>query len=45
MNADIVARLEESFEGKIKNLGYVPNEELMKELEKILDGFSVVVNK
>lgn len=30
MNADIVARLEESFEGKIKNLGYVPNEELIK---------------
>jgi len=45
MNVDILARLEESFERKIKDLGYVPTEELMKELVKILDGFSVVVNK
>ncbi|KAA8735548.1 Arc family DNA-binding protein [Acinetobacter qingfengensis] len=44
MNADIVARLEESFEQKFKNLENTPTEELMKELAKRLDGFSVVVN-
>lgn len=43
MNADIVARLEESFEQKFKNLENAPTEELMKELAKRLDGFSVIV--
>lgn len=45
MNADIVARLEESFEQKIQNLKNAPTEELMKELAKRLDGFSVVSKK
>lgn len=45
MNADIVARLEESFEQKIQNLENAPTEELMKELAKRLDGFSVVSKK
>lgn len=44
MNADIVARLEQSFEQKLKNLENASTEELMKELAKRLDGFSVVVN-
>ena len=42
MNSDIVARLEESFETKFGSLDSVPTEELMKELAKRLDGFSVV---
>ncbi|MHA3081880.1 Arc family DNA-binding protein [Acinetobacter sp. ANC 5383] len=43
MNADIVARLEESFEQKsFESLESVPTEDLMKELAKRLDGFSVV---
>ncbi|ENU80119.1 hypothetical protein F975_01872 [Acinetobacter sp. ANC 3789] len=43
MNADIVARLEESFEQKsFESLENVPTEDLMKELAKRLDGFSVV---
>ena len=42
MNADIVARLEESFEQKFKNLENAPTEELMKELAKRLDSFSLV---
>lgn len=45
MNADIVARLEESFEQKFMELEGVRTEELMKELAKRLDGFSVVANK
>ena len=46
MNADIVARLEESFEQKgFESLESVPTEDLMKELAKRLDGFSVVANK
>ncbi|WP_286859621.1 MULTISPECIES: Arc family DNA-binding protein [Acinetobacter] len=45
MNADIVARLEESFEQKFGDVESVPTEELMKELAKRLDGFSVVANK
>lgn len=45
MNADIVARLEESFEQKFRELEGVRTEELMKELAKRLDGFSVVANK
>ena len=45
MNSDIVARLEDSFEQKLGDLESVPTEELMKELAKRLDGFSVVVNK
>lgn len=44
MNADIVARLEESFEQKFRGLESVPTEELMKELAKRLDGFSVMAN-
>lgn len=42
MNSDIVARLEESFEQNFGDLGSVPTEELMKELAKRLDGFSVI---
>lgn len=34
MNADIVARLEESFEQKFGDLGSVPTEELISELTK-----------
>ncbi|WP_436916880.1 Arc family DNA-binding protein [Acinetobacter schindleri] len=45
MNADIVSRLEGSFEHKFGDLENTPTEELMKELAKRLDGFSVVVNK
>lgn len=45
MNADIVARLEESFKQKFKNLENAPTEELMKELAKRLDGFSVIVKE
>ncbi|TCB76799.1 Arc family DNA-binding protein [Acinetobacter sp. ANC 4177] len=41
MNADIVARLEGSFEHKFGELESVPTEELMKELAKRLDGFSI----
>ena len=44
MNADIVARLEESFEQKFGDLESISTEELMKELAKRLDGFSVVAN-
>lgn len=43
MNADIVARLEESFEQKgFESLESVPTEDLMKELAKRLDGFSII---
>ena len=43
MNADIVARLEESFEQKgFESLESVPTEDLMKELAKRLDGFSTI---
>lgn len=45
MNADIVARLDDSFEQKFGDLKNVPTEELMKELAKRLDGFSVIANK
>ncbi|MCL6237095.1 Arc family DNA-binding protein [Acinetobacter sp. ANC 5033] len=45
MNADIVARLEESFGQKFGDLESVPTEELMKELAKRLDGFSIVAVK
>lgn len=45
MNADIVARLEQSFRNEVGDLESVPTEELMKELAKRLDGFSVVANK
>ncbi|MFW1838025.1 Arc family DNA-binding protein [Acinetobacter gyllenbergii] len=44
MNADIVARLEESFELKVVALNSAPTEELMKELAKRLDGFSLIPN-
>lgn len=43
MNSDIVARLEESFEQKsFESLESVPTEDLMKELAKRLDGFSII---
>lgn len=45
MNADIVARLKDSFEQKFGVLESVSTEGLMKELAKRLDGFSVVANK
>ena len=45
MNADIVARLEESFEQKFRDLDSVTTDDLMKALAKRLDGFSVVANK
>lgn len=45
MNADIVARLEESFEQKFGELEGVRTEELMKELAKRLDGFSVMAKQ
>ena len=43
INAEVVQRLEQSFEHKgFERLESVPTEELMKELAKRLDGFSVV---
>ena len=45
INAEAVFRLEQSFKNKVGNLKSVPTEELMKELAKRLDGFSVVVDK
>lgn len=45
ITAEAVFRLEQSFENKIGDLKSVPTEELMKELAKRLDGFSVVANK
>lgn len=45
MNADIVARLENSFEQKFGDLENIPTEELIKALAKRLDGFSVIANK
>lgn len=45
INAEAVFRLEQSFRNEIGDLKSVPTEELMKELAKRLDGFSVVFNK
>lgn len=45
ITAEAVFRLEQSFEQNFGDLGSVPTEELMKELAKRLDGFSVVSNK
>ena len=45
MSAVIVARLEESSGQKFGDLESVPTEELMKELAKRLDGFSIVAVK
>ncbi|MEJ5034419.1 Arc family DNA-binding protein [Acinetobacter sp. MYb177] len=45
ITAEAVFRLEQSFEQNFGDLGSVPTEELMKELAKRLDGFSVVANK
>lgn len=42
MNSDIVARLDESFEQKIVSLESIPTEDLMNELAKRLDGFSLI---
>lgn len=44
ITAEAVFRLEQSFEKKFEGLGGIPTEELMKELAKRLDGFSVVAN-
>lgn len=46
INAEVVQRLEQSFEHKaFENLESVPTEDLMKELAKRLDGFSLISNK
>jgi hypothetical protein len=45
INAEVVQRLEQSFENKIGDLESVPTEELMKELAKRLDGFNIVAVK
>jgi hypothetical protein len=45
INAEAVYRLGQSFEQKLVSLESIPTEDLMKELAKRLDGFSVVVNK
>jgi hypothetical protein len=45
INAEAVFRLEQSFRNEVGDLESVPTEELMKELAKRLDGFSVVANK
>lgn len=42
INAEAVFRLEQSFRNEVGDLESVPTEELMKELAKRLDGFSVV---
>ena len=42
INAEAVFRLEKSFKNEVEDLESVPTEELMKELAKRLDGFSVV---
>lgn len=45
INAEVVQRLEQSFEHKgFESLESVPTEDLMKELAKRLDGFSVIMN-
>lgn len=44
ITAEAVFRLEQSFEQKFDSLESVPTEELMKELAKRLNGFSVVAN-
>jgi len=45
INAEAVFRLEQSFKNEVEDLESAPTEELMKELAKRLDGFSVVANK
>lgn len=45
ITAEAVFRLEQSFEQNFGDLGSVPTEELMKELAKRLDGFSLVLKK
>lgn len=45
INAEVVQRLEQSFEQKFGDLESVPTEELMKALAKRLDGFSIVAVK
>jgi len=45
ITAEAVFRLEQSFKSGIGDLESVPTEELMNELAKRLDGFSVMVNK
>jgi len=42
INAEAVYRLGQSFEEKFRDLESAPTEELMKELAKRLDGFSVI---
>lgn len=42
ITAEAVFRLEQSFEQNFGDLGAVPTEELMKELAKRLDGFSLI---
>ena len=45
INAEAVFRLEQSFRNDVGDLESTPTEELMKELAKRLDGFSVIANK
>ncbi|MGU3290211.1 Arc family DNA-binding protein [Acinetobacter radioresistens] len=45
INAEAVFRLEQSFRNEMGGLESIPTEELMKELAKRLDGFSVVTSK
>lgn len=45
ITAEAVFRLEQSFEQKFGDLESIATEDLMKELAKRLDGFSVVINK
>lgn len=45
ITAEAVFRLEQSFERNLGGLENIPTENLMKELAKRLDGFSVVANK
>lgn len=45
ITAEAVFRLEQSFEQKFGDLESIATEDLMKELAKRLDGFSVVANK
>ena len=44
ITAEAVFRLEQSFEQKFGDLESIATEDLMKELAKRLDGFSVVAN-
>lgn len=44
INAEAVFRLEQSFKNEIRDLKSVPTEDLMKELAKRLNGFSIRAN-